>query len=340
MATIRIGMVGAGGMGNHHAQQIIQRNQVHITAMCDPDQEALDRLATTLGDAARNVARYADPDLMLAREALDAVVITTPHTQHARHVRAGLDAGLHVLVEKPMTTTAADARDLIARAQEKEKILAIAYQRHGEGKFTKVRELIREGAIGEICLVHTIIAQDCLNIFQPGASWRADPELSGGGHFMDTGSHINDILLWTTGLEPQKVQAFIKQEGTLVDVLTAVAVEFTNGAVGTMAYTSLAPEWREEFTFYGTEGEIRFGATEPLRLNRRGEDIVLPRTSGRGKHPLLNFIDAIQGQAEVQAPPLCGLRVAQLTEAAYASARSGRPEQVSVSPSIEPQNPF
>ena len=328
METLRIGMVGSGGMGGHHAQQIQQHPEAEVIAMCDTSPEALDRLADLLGDTDGNCGRYPDLETMLVQEQLDAVVITTPHTQHTQHVRACLETGLHVLVEKPMTTTAADARALIALSEDAGKVLAIAYQRHGEGKFIKVRQLIEDGTIGAVRLVHTLIAQDCLSLFQPGASWRADPEFSGGGHFMDTGSHINDILLWTTGLEPRKVHAFINQEGTLVDVLTSVSVEFTNGAVGTLAYTSLSPEWREEFTFYGSEGVIRFGAAAPLLLHRRGESIVLPPAAASGTSPLVNFIAAIQGQAAVQAPPLCGLRVAQLTEATYASARSGQPEQV------------
>ena len=145
---------------------------------------------------------------------------------------------------------------------------------------------------------------------------------------MDTGSHINDILLWTTGLEPKQVHAFISQEGTLVDVNTSISVEFTNGAVGSLSYTSQSPEWREEFTFYGSEGVMRFGAAEPLMVHRNGEDIVLPRAALGGKPPAQNFIDAIQGHAAVQAPPICGLRVAQLTEAAYASAKSRKSEPV------------
>jgi predicted dehydrogenase len=73
---------------------------------------------------------------------------------------------------------------------------------------------------------------------------------------------------------------------------------------------------------------MRFGREEPLLLHRRGEDRILPRSAAGGKPPLQNFIDAVRGEAEVQAPPVCGLRVAQLTEAAYASALSGQPEQV------------
>lgn len=315
-------------MGNHHTREIGRREDAVVAAICDPSADARTRMVGTVGRAAGDVPQYSDVDEMLSKEKLDAVVITTPHTQHAAHVRAALQKGLHVLVEKPMTTTARDARDLMALADARGKVLAIAYQRHGEGKFIRARQLLQEGAIGDIRLTHVIIAQDCLDIFRPNASWRADPALSGGGHFMDTGSHINDMLLWTTGLEPKRVSAFINKEGTLVDVVTGLTVEFTNGAIGTLAYISLSPEWREEFTFYGTEGVMRFGAAEPLRVHRRGEDVILPRNAGGGRPPLQNFLNAVQGKEEVQAPPICGLRVAQLTEAAYKSAESGHSEAV------------
>ena len=111
-------------------------------------------------------------------------------------------------------------------------------------------------------------------------------------------------------------------------MLTAVTVEFTNGAVGTLAYTSLSPEWREEFTFYGDDGVMRFGAAEPLMVHKRGEDIVLPKAAGGGNSPAHNFIEAVQGRAEVQAPGVCGLRVAQLTEGVYTSSQSGSPAEV------------
>jgi len=328
LEKLRIGMIGSGGMGRHHAREVLRRDDAIIVAQCDPSDAARQEMRKVLGPLADSVREYTDYREMLEKEDLDAVVVSTCHTQHIEHVKASLEKGLHVLVEKPMCTTAKDARELMELSEKKNLVLAIAYQRHGDGRFIRARQLIQDGVIGEIKLIHVIIAQDCLDIFKPGASWRADPALSGGGHFMDTGSHINDIMLWTTGLEPARVMAFINKYGTLVDVLTAVAIEFTNGAVGDMAFTSLSPEWREEFTFYGTEGVMRFGAAEPLMYQRRGEDGVLPRPAPGGKPPLQNFINAIQGKEPVQAPPICGLRVAQLTEAAYKSAESGKPEPV------------
>ena len=328
MSRVRIGIAGAGGMGKHHARILSARDDTQIVALFDTDPVAMNRLEKSLGVSVQGLNHYSSLSAMIDSDKLDGLVIATPHTRHADQVRTGLEAGLHVLVEKPMATTTRDARDFIEYSERAGKVLAVAYQRHGEGKFIKAREIIENGIIGDVRLVHVIIAQDCLGIFSPGASWRADPQLSGGGHFMDTGSHINDILLWTTGLEPQSVHAFINQEGALVDVNTAISVNFTNGAVGNLSYTAMSPEWREEFTFYGTEGMIRFGASEPLYVHRKGEDIRLPKTPGQGKPPADNFIEAILGVAEVQAPLLCGLRVVQLTEAAYKSAETGKPELV------------
>jgi len=315
-------------MGRHHAVQVAQRDDARITALCDINAEATENLVDAVGGGTQDVVRYSQWQDLLAGGDVDGVIIATPHTQHSEQVSGFLDAGVHVLVEKPMATTTADARRILASAENSGKVLAIAYQRHGDGRFIRARQILQSGTIGDIRLIHVIIAQDCVELFRPGASWRADPALSGGGHFMDTGSHINDILLWTTGLEPKRVQAFINQDGTDVDVLTAVTVEFTNGAIGTLAYTSLSPEWREEFTFYGDDGVMRFGAAEPLMVHKRGEDIVLPRAAGGGSTPVHNFIEAVLGRAEVQAPGICGLRVAQLTEGVYTSSQSGFPAEV------------
>jgi predicted dehydrogenase len=328
VSDLRFGHIGLGGASRGHAAIVNGDAGSTIVAVCDPSAEAQESFVTALGEGGSSAKRYTDCTEMLAAEELDAVVIATPHTQHAEQIRTCLDAGIHVMVEKPMATTARDARDLIEASESAGKVLAIAYQRHGDGEFIKARELIQSGAIGDVRLIHVLIAQNCLSIFETGATWRADPELSGGGHFMDTGSHINDMMLWISGLEPKRVQAFISNEGNLVDVNTSLTVEFTNGAVACMSYTSLAPEWREEFRFYGPDGMIRIGKGEPLLLCQHNRDQVLPRPAGNGQRPADNFLAAIRGEAEVQAPPICGLRVAQLTEAAYASAASGKPHHV------------
>jgi len=332
-APLRFGIAGAGGMGVAHAREILQRPDASVVALCDTSAAALDRAVERLyGPGAGGgppAARFDSLPAMLAGADLDAVVIATPHTEHTAHIAQALEAGKHVLCEKPMATTAAAARAAIELAAGRGLTLAIAYQRHGQARYKQAREVVAAGLLGELRLVTVLIAQDCLANFLPGATWRADPALSGGGHFMDTGSHIVDMLLWVSGLEPERVYAQIDNHGTLVDVVTALTLTFTTGAVGTFAATSLSAEpWREELSFYGTEGVLNIRA-DGLRYQLKGGDTIIPRAAGRDVRPVEDFVAAVRGAvAAPQAPPVCGLRVAQVTEAAYASARSGRPERV------------
>jgi predicted dehydrogenase len=329
--TLRFGIIGTGGMGSAHAREIAAREDAEVVAACDINQAAIDRfLERVPALKQRDIARFTDVAALAGSGLCDAVIIATPHTQHDEHIRLCLDAGLHVLCEKPMATTAAGARASIAAAERNGKVLAIAYQRHGTPLYRRAHEVVQSGEIGDIRLVTVLIAQDCLDIFSdPTRTWRADPTMSGGGHFMDTGSHINDMMLYVSGLAPEQVFANFDNYGTLVDVITALSIRFTNGACGTFAATSLSHEpWREEFSFYGSEGvlNIRDGK---VTLHKKGQDTRILRGSGRESRPVANFIQAIKGEIpEPQAGPVYGLRVAQITEAAYKSARSGQPERV------------
>jgi predicted dehydrogenase len=320
-------------MGIAHAREILRRPDAAVAAVCDVNDAALDRAAAQLYGATAppdgRARRFTSLERMLGECELDAVVIATPHTQHAAHVQACLEAGRHVLCEKPMATTAADARAALDLASRKGLTLAIAYQRHGQTRYKKAHEIVASGQLGDVRLVTALIAQDCLHVFLPGRTWRGDPALSGGGHFMDTGSHIVDMMLWISGLEPATVYAQIDNFGTLVDVVTALTLRFTTGAAGTFAATSLSAEdLREEFHFYGTEGVLHL-RSDALQYQRKGGDSIVPRIEGRDVRPVEDFIAAIRGEVPApQAPPIYGLRVAQVTEAAYKSARSGQPERV------------
>lgn len=326
--ALRFGVVGTGGMGSVHLQELHRRDDVQIVGLCDASVSALDRARGLLGARGDHVKTYTNLAQMLEDTELDAVVIATPHTEHTAQIITALRHGLHVLVEKPMATTAKDARAVLAEAEACNKVVAIAYQRHGEPRYQRAKEIVASGTIGDIRLITVLIAQDCLENFLPGRSWRADPALSGGGHFMDTGSHINDMMLWVSGLKPASVCAHIDRFGTLVDICTALSIRFDNGAVGTFAATALSPEWREEFSFYGTKGVLNIRDGQ-MRLQIKGQEPVTIRGEGPEVRPVEDFIATIRGgKVEPQASALCGLRVAQISEAAYKSAETGRSEPV------------
>jgi predicted dehydrogenase len=323
---LRFAVIGTGGLGGGRVGQIDRREDTQLVAISDPNPDAMSRFTQDRPD----LKGYADWRELLDKEDLDAVIVASPHTTHTDQVRTALEHGLHVMVEKPMTTTAADARALIELSEKQGKVLAIGYQRHGEARYRECRRLLQDGTIGDLKLITVLIAQDCGWNFakkEDGSyqTWRADPSLSGGGHLMDTGSHIVDMLLWLTGLEPKRVAAFTNNHGGDVDIFAALSFEFTNGCVGTLAATAVAADgWREEFTFYGTDGMLTV-RDDGIRYQVKDGDLIWPKQfKDRGKDPVENFIEVIQGKAEVQAPPVCGLRVVQLTETAYKSAESGQ----------------
>ena len=118
MSKIRTAIVGAGGVGAYHARDLIDREDVQLVALCDTNNKSIERLLIDLQITPDGFDHFSNIDLLLKSTSLDAVIIATPHGHHADQVRACLSKGLHVLVEKPMATTAADARDFITCAKE------------------------------------------------------------------------------------------------------------------------------------------------------------------------------------------------------------------------------
>jgi predicted dehydrogenase len=163
-------------------------------------------------------------------------------------------------------------------------------------------------------------------------TWRQDPALSGGGQLNDSGSHLLDVILWVTDLTPDSVCAQIDNRGSKVDILSGLAVRFKGGAIGSIAVVGDAPGWWEDVTFYGEEGSLYVRGDRLLLRTRtksgsaKDQDIT-DRLKYKGD-PDKNFVDSILGKAEPQTPALCGLRVAQVTEAAWESARVGKPVKV------------
>ena len=130
-------------------------------------------------------AYYADYRQMIGADALDGVLISSPHSTHYAQARYALEQNLHVLVEKPLTTKARHAQALIDLAAERERVLVVSYQRNFYPAYAYARELVQKGALGELKGVVAYVTQNW-----GGRGWRTVPELAGGGMFMDTGSHL------------------------------------------------------------------------------------------------------------------------------------------------------
>jgi len=320
---VRIGFIGAGGIARSHMKRLAAIPEAEVVAFAEPSEASMGRMVEAFPNMAEAPV-FADYRDMLATVEMDAVEIHTPHTQHYQQ---GLDvfaAGKHLLLEKPMVCTVAHAHDLIRAAGD--RVFMISYQRHFQGPYIYIREQVLGGALGEIQYVAGLQAQNWLR--SQRGKWRQEKALSGGGQLNDSGSHLVDILLWTTGLVAESVFTYQRNDDTEVDIDSAVGLRFTNGAQGTLSIIGDSPMWWEEFSIWGDKGALLYRKGTILQTaygeSAMSEVTELPSDST----PDQNFIDAILGRDQVRVPPECGLRVIELTEAAWRSAELGREVRV------------
>jgi len=321
-----VGLIGCGGIMHGHIQNLLEVPGVTIGALSDPASSHLER-AKRSHPALDGASTFADHREMLANSRLDAVVIGSPHSLHYRHIMDSLEAGCHVLVEKPFVGNVLHARKTIALAKRKKKTLMISYQRHFEPKFRYMRKVVQGGRIGKIQLMVSSLGQGWLEGTR--GSWRQNPKLSGGGQLNDSGSHIVDIALWITGLKPVEVYAALNFCGTKVDINSTVSVRLDNGAVWSIAVCGNTPGFWEHTTIAGDQGAIFLtpnGETSFVegRNKLRGERF------GRYHDVDAGFIRTVRGQAPNEVPGEFGLLVTGLTQAAFKSAKLKRPVRLNL----------
>jgi len=319
---IRIGMIGMGGFMNTHSKALGEIPEANVVAITDPEAgnraNHKDRHAH-LADA----AEYDDYQAMLGKEKLDAVVIASPHTVHFEQIMTCLDKGLHVLVEKPMVCRTDRGVEVVKKVRETGLVLTIGYHRHTDGTYRYVRREIAAGRIGKVQAVSAFQCQEWKKA--TAGMWRQVPDLSGGGQLNDSGSHLVDIVLWMTGLQAGTVSAQIDNCGTDVDINSAVSVRFAGGAVGTLTVIGDAPAWWEDISIIGDEGafHIRQDAGITQQIGFRDAQMIVDAERLGSESVSFDFIRAVKGEGEPVAPAECGLRVIELTEAAWKSAADG-----------------
>jgi predicted dehydrogenase len=322
---IRVGFIAAGGISIGHYQRLNATRKAEVVALNEPSQKSLENIYRQC-PGSEKLPVFNDYRDMLANVALDAVVVQTPHTLHYEQTDYCLSKGLHVLSEKPLTCTIKHAQALIARAKQAKRILMISYQRHFDPSFRYMREQIAKGALGEVQYVQAIQSQEWLRAVK--GTWRQTISLSGGGQINDSGSHLVDIVMWVTGMKVKTVYAKIENFGTEVDINSSLSMEFENGALGSMSVIGNAPTWYEDHSIVGSKGA--FYLRQGIGLIHQDAvgkpvKVKLPKYT---KNPDSNFIDCILGKDTTQTPPECGLRTIEVTEAAWKSAKSGKPVQV------------
>ncbi len=278
--TVRVGVIGCGWWATRaHLPALATEPDAVIAAISDPDRDNLRRA----GDAFGVAARFADAEAMLSAVDLDAAIIAGPHDTHASLVAMCLDARLHVLVEKPMTTDPADAADLVARAASVGRELIVGYPYHYVPAYRALRDQIADGALGRLELVTGLFASVVRELYRgrpepyretlgytfntPGAGTYSRPGDGGGGQAHTQVTHLAALLLWLTGLRPVTVSAVTATTGLAVDLVDALAIRFEEGVVGSLASTGGVQPTQEELL--------------ELRLFGDGGHVLLDASAGR-----------------------------------------------------------
>ncbi|PTX57391.1 putative dehydrogenase [Litoreibacter ponti] len=278
MARIRLGMVGGGNdafIGGVHriASRIDDRYELVAGALSSTPEKA-----KASGEALGMPRIYSDFKEMAIREArlkngIEAVSIVTPNHVHYAAAREFLKRGIHVICDKPLTSTLADAKKLVKAAESSDALFVLTHNYTGYPMVRQAREMVASGAIGKIRVVQVEYPQDWLTIEQDfkQAEWRTDPARSGaGGSTGDIGTHAHNLACFITGLEVESLAADLEAfvPGRQVDDNGHVMLRFRGGAKGMLWCSQVAPgnENALRIRVYGETGGLEWAQEDPNYL--------------------------------------------------------------------------
>ncbi|MBR3954361.1 MAG: Gfo/Idh/MocA family oxidoreductase [Clostridia bacterium] len=236
---VRVGVIGLGNMGSGHLNNYAKGKmpEIEITAICDIDEK---KIAPAL-EKAPDAKVFANATDLINSGIVDAILICTPHYFHPPMAIEGLNAGLHVMSEKPAGVYTKQVRELNEVAAKSDKTFAIMFNQRTNCVYRKVREMVQSGEYGEIRRVSWIITSWFrTQAYYASGGWRATWAGEGGGVMLNQCPHQLDLWQWICGM-PAKVRA-ICHEGKWHDIEVeddvSIYVEYPNGATGTFITTT------------------------------------------------------------------------------------------------------
>lgn len=324
---LRIAIIGCGGMARHHAVAMLRHQEmVSIPVVCEPSAATYHRFEVLFKDVGVTPP-HNEPNLeMLLRkygDELDAAFIITPHALHHDQSVACLEAGLHVLLEKPMVMNTAEARSLIAARDRSGRHLVVAFNGSLSPQIRTAVKMLRSGELGEILTIHGTVWQGWNSHTQH--TWRQIPEISGGGFLFDTGAHLLNTVADLAGEPVVEVAAWLDNRGRPVDILGVVMARLASGAlIGLSACGDTIESCASDVRVFCTGGILRTGVWgERLEIQRRGESELSPVETATSHGAWEQFMQVCRGELVNPSPPEVGLRMAILWDMIRASAQRG-----------------
>jgi predicted dehydrogenase len=322
----RVGFIGAGVMARAHLGDVLRRDDTEVVAVCEPSPVAF-AAAAELFDQHGLPVPPNEPDwqrfVTTFADQLDAAFIITPHALHHAQATACLEAGLDVLLEKPMVMTADEATDLIATRDRTGRLLVVAFQGSLSPQVREASRMLRSGELGKILNINAVTWQDWATLTE--GTWRQAPDLSGGGFLFDTGAHMLNTVGDLAGEDFAQVAAWLEDDGRPVDVRAVVMGRLMSGALVTMnACGSAIPSCHSDIRVFTSKAILRTGIWgEVLELQRAGAGRLTKVRSVTGIPVWEQFLNVRAGRERNPSPPEVGLRMARLWDAIRESAANG-----------------
>jgi predicted dehydrogenase len=323
-SRVRTALIGGGIMARIHIGQMLKmRDTTRIVVISEPSA-AMYEAASALFIEAGLEPPPNQPDLPLLLKdfdgELDAAFIITPHVYHHDQTKACLEAGLDVLLEKPMVMNVEEARSLIRTRDQTGKLLVVAFPGGLSPQIRSAVRMLRSGELGPILSISATVWQNW-GQFTAG-TWRQQPEMAGGGFLFDTGAHLLNTVCDLAGEDLVEVAAWLDNHGRPVETLAVVMGRFMSGALVTFhACGEAIPSCSSDVRVFCKRAILYTGMWgEKLEIQFRGgeppQSVPVPPSLGVWEQ----FLAVRNGEIPNPCPPEVGLRMSKLWDAINKSA--------------------
>ncbi len=278
MNEVRIGLIGVGNIGKYHANYLLQGKvpRCRLAAVCSNVPAQIESF---------DLPKFSDGQELIGSGLVDAVIVATPHTEHATYGIAAINAGIHAMVEKPIASHKADAERLIhAHRQRPGVLFAGMFQLRVEPRYMQMRRIIQEelGTLTRINWINTDWFRT--EAYYASGSWRATWKGEGGGVLLNQCLHNLDVLQWLCGM-PSRVRAFC-QLGRFHDIevednVTAY-LEWATGATGTFIGSTGEAPGTNRLEIAGTRGKLTLENNRLTFAKNDADMIEFSKTASTG----------------------------------------------------------
>lgn len=319
----RVAMIGCGGMARHHIRQMLKQQATSkIVVLCEPSEKSL---AATheifIENGLTPPPNQPNLEHLLRDYNLDAAFIITPHADHFSQTTRCMEAGLDVLLEKPMVMNSMEAEKIIETRDRTQKLLVVAFPGSLSPRIRKAVELLRSGKLGTLLSIDGVVWQS----WGPGTenTWRQVPEIAGGGFLFDTGAHLLNTVVDLAGEDFSEISAWFDYNQRPVETEAVVMGRLASGAMVTLhACGEAIPSCASQIHVFCSEGIVRTGIWgEHLEIQWRGEDHFSPVEVPPSLGVWEQFLAVREGVMDNPCPPEVGLRMNRLYDAIKNSAK-------------------